>query len=73
MVKSIKPGGNWRDIPQKTVDKSKRLQQIKRTGGRTTLYGRLSLEKPSYTITTYFNRPGKWYIYSPISQQSYIN
>ena len=58
MVKSIKPGGNWRDIPQKTVDKSKRLQQIKRTGGRTTLYGRLSLEKPSYTITTYFNRPG---------------
>ena len=58
MVKTITPGGNWRDIPQKTVDKSKRLQQITKSGGRTTLYGRLSLEKPSYTITTYFNRPG---------------
>lgn len=58
MVKSIKPGGNWKDIPQEIVNKSKRLQQITETGGRTTLYGRMLLDKPSYTITTYFNRPG---------------
>ena len=58
MIKSVKPGGNWKDIPQEIVNKSKRLQQITKTGGRTTLYGRMSLDKPSYTITTYFNRPG---------------
>lgn len=56
MVESISEGGNWRDIPIHIP--SKRLEQIRRTGGRTTLYGRLSWEKPSYTITTYFNRPG---------------
>lgn len=32
--------------------------RIRETGGRTTLYGRLDYSKPSYTITTYFNRPG---------------
>ena len=56
MVRSVPPGGNWKNIP--TSIPSKRLEQIRRSGGRTTLYGRLSLEKPSYTITTYFNRPG---------------
>lgn len=56
MVKSVPEGGNWKNIP-KTIP-SKRLEQIRRSGGRTTLYGRLSWNKPSYTITTYFNRPG---------------
>lgn len=56
MVKSITEGGNWKDIPLHIP--SKRLEQIRKTGGRTTLYGRLSWNKPSYTITTYFNRPG---------------
>jgi len=56
MVRSVPPGGNWKNIP--TNIPSKRLEQIRKSGGRTTLYGRLSLEKPSYTITTYFNRPG---------------
>ncbi len=56
MVKSVPQGGNWKNIPH-TIP-SKRLQQIRKGGGRTTLYGRLNWAKPSFTITTYFNRPG---------------
>lgn len=58
MIKSVPPGGSWKDIPMETVEKSKRLKKITQTGGRTTLYGRIDYDKPSYTITTYFNRPG---------------
>lgn len=58
MIKSVPQGGSWKDIPQETVNKSKRLKRISETGGRTTLYGRIDYNKPSYTITTYFNRPG---------------
>jgi len=58
MIYHIPPGGNWRHIPEKTMKKSKRLMQIAKSGGRTTLYGRINYDKPSYTITTYFNRPG---------------
>lgn len=58
MISSVPPGGNWTDIPQETMNKSKRLLGIQKTGGRTTLYGRMDYNKPSYTITTYFNRPG---------------
>ena len=64
MVKSIPPGGNWKNIPLDIP--SKRLEQIRVSGGRTTLYGRLSFEKPSYTITTYFNRPGNGTYIHPI-------
>lgn len=56
MVRSVPPGGNWKDIPVNVP--SKRLAKIRETGGRTTLYGRMEWNKPSYTITTYFNRPG---------------
>jgi site-specific DNA-cytosine methylase len=56
MVRSVPPGGNWKNIPISIP--SKRLAQIRESGGRTTLYGRLKWDKPSYTITTYFNRPG---------------
>lgn len=56
MVISVPQGGNWRNIPLDIP--SKRLEQIRKTGGRTTLYGRLAWNKPSYTVTTYFNRPG---------------
>lgn len=56
MVRSVPPGGNWKNIPEHIP--SQRLKRIRETGGRTTLYGRLDWEKPSYTITTYFNRPG---------------
>lgn len=56
MVKSVPSGGNWKDIP--THIPSKRLERIRETGGRTTYYGRLRWDYPSYTVTTYFNRPG---------------
>ncbi|MCG2695134.1 DNA (cytosine-5-)-methyltransferase [Candidatus Parcubacteria bacterium] len=56
MVEAIPEGGNWKDIPLNIP--SERLIGIRKTGGRTTLYGRLRKDFPSYTITTYFNRPG---------------
>lgn len=56
MIRAVPQGGNWKNIPLDIP--SKRLDQIRLSGGRTTLYGRLSWEKPSFTITTYFNRPG---------------
>ena len=58
MIKSVPQGGNWKNIPEDVIKKSKRLTKISQTGGRTTLYGRIDYDKPSYTITTYFNRPG---------------
>ncbi len=56
MVRHIPPGGNWQNIPKHIP--SKRLEQIRKSGGRTTYYGRLRNDKPSYTISTYFNRIG---------------
>lgn len=56
MIWHVPPGGNWKNIPESIP--SKRLEQIRRTGGRTTLYGRMRRDKPSYTISTYFNRQG---------------
>lgn len=58
---SIPQGGNWQDIPLSI--KSKRLDQIRemtkeRGVVRTSYYGRLDPQKPSYTIATYYNRPG---------------
>lgn len=61
MVKTVPPGGNWKNIPKSIP--SKRLEQIRigfenGSGSRSTYYGRLLPNKPSYTISTYFNRPG---------------
>ncbi|MEK2600045.1 DNA (cytosine-5-)-methyltransferase [Burkholderia arboris] len=61
MITNVPPGGNWKNIP-KTIP-SKRLEQIRESfargeGSRSTYYGRLRAQDPSYTITTYFNRPG---------------
>ena len=56
MAKHIPAGGNWKNIPVHIP--SKRLEQIRKSGGRTTYYGRLLYDKPSFTITTYFNRLG---------------
>ncbi len=58
IVRSVPAGGNWKDLPDSVVAKSARLTQIKNSGGRTTYYGRLKYELPSYTINTFFNRPG---------------
>ena len=58
MIRAVPPGGNWQDIPERVVKKSARLTQIRNSGGRTTYYGRLLNNLPSYTVNTYFNRPG---------------
>ena len=54
MEEHIPPGGNWKNIPLEI--KSKRLDRIRETGGRTTYYGRLVWDEPAYTITTYYHR-----------------
>lgn len=69
MIKPVPQGGSWKDIPMETVVKSKRLKKITETGGRTTLYGRINYDKPSYTITTYFNRPGNGTYVHPIHER----
>ncbi len=69
MIKAVPQGGSWKDIPFETVKKSKRLEKITQTGGRTTLYGRIDYNKPSYTITTYFNRPGNGTYIHPIHER----
>jgi DNA (cytosine-5)-methyltransferase 1 len=51
----VKPGGNYNDIPDDVP--SERIKRLKREGGHTTCYGRLSPDKPAHTINTYFNRP----------------
>ena len=56
MVQHIPAGGNWKNIPEYIP--SQRLVQIRKSGGRTTYYGRLEWDKPAFTITTYFNRLG---------------
>ncbi len=66
MIETVPQGGNWKHIRQETRQKSKRLQKIAQTGGRTTLYGRIDYNKPSYTITTCFNRPGNGTYVHPI-------
>lgn len=57
----IPPGGNWKDIPAGTG--GKRVERIRvdfaaGKGSRSTYYGRLHPDRPSYTMNTYFNRPG---------------
>lgn len=55
IVRHVKPGGNYMDIPANV--NSNRIKRLQRDGGHTTCYGRLDPDKPSYTINTYFNRP----------------
>lgn len=56
LAEHIPEGGNWKDLPLEFNDV--RLESIRKTGGRTTYYGRLRWDMPSYTIATYFNRVG---------------
>jgi Site-specific DNA methylase len=55
IIKCVKPGGNYMDVPDSIA--TKRILYFKKTGGRTTTYGRLDPEKPAYTLNTYFDRP----------------
>lgn len=61
IVAAVPEGGNWRNLPE-TID-SARVRQIRESaaqgkGSRSTYYGRLRWSRPSYTVSTYFNRPG---------------
>ncbi len=61
IARAVPPGGNWKDIPKSVP--SQRLKQIRESyargeGSRSTYYGRLLSDAPSYTISTYFGRPG---------------
>gem|GEM_PF-264126 len=61
VVKSVPPGGNWKNIPESIP--SQRLAQIRISfkegnGSRSTYYGRLRADMPAYTISTFFCRPG---------------
>ncbi|MFW9888838.1 MAG: DNA (cytosine-5-)-methyltransferase [Candidatus Thorarchaeota archaeon] len=69
VVQAVRPGGNWKDIPLSVAKKSARLRQIRASGGRTTYYGRLSENLPSYTINTYFNRPGNGTFIHPVQNR----
>jgi DNA (cytosine-5)-methyltransferase 1 len=55
IIKAVPPGGNYMNIPDEIA--TKRIMKFKKTGGRTTTYGRLDPEEPAYTINTYFDRP----------------
>lgn len=54
LINCIPPGGNYSDVPDEIA--TTRIMNFKRTGGRTTTYGRLSKDHPSYTLNTHFNR-----------------
>ena len=61
IARSVPPGGNWKNIPESVP--SQRLRQIRESfaagkGSRSTYYGRLRADAPSYTISTYISRPG---------------
>jgi DNA (cytosine-5)-methyltransferase 1 len=61
VVQSIPSGGNWKDVPNTIA--CKRIEAIRASfargeGSRSTYYGRLRPDAPSYTINTYFSRPG---------------
>lgn len=55
LLKHIPPGGNYQDVPDDIS--TMRIMNFKKSGGRTTTYGRLHPDRPSYTINTYFRRP----------------
>lgn len=61
IARAVPPGGNWKNIPESVP--SQRLKQIRESfaagnGSRSTYYGRLRPDAPSYTISTYISRPG---------------
>lgn len=72
VVAHVRPGGNWRDLPEDFP--SARVMQIRRSaaageGSRSTYYGRMDPERPAYTISTYFNRPGNGCFIHPTAER----
>lgn len=69
VVLHVPPGGNWRDLPEDFA--SARVRQIRESaargeGSRSTYYGRLSWDRPAYTISTYITRPGNGSFIHPL-------
>jgi DNA (cytosine-5)-methyltransferase 1 len=54
LIEHIPPGGNYVNVPDDIA--TTRILNFKKTGGRTTTYGRLSKTSPAYTLNTHFNR-----------------
>lgn len=54
LINCIPVGGNYMDVPDEIA--TTRILNFKKTGGRTTTYGRLKPDEPSYTLNTHFNR-----------------
>jgi DNA (cytosine-5)-methyltransferase 1 len=72
VVEAVPPGGNWRNLPADF--NSERIKQIRQSvangeGSRSTYYGRLRWDRPAYTISTYFNRPGNGCFIHPIASR----
>jgi DNA (cytosine-5)-methyltransferase 1 len=72
VVAAVPPGGNWRDLPADFP--SARVEQIRRSaaageGSRSTYYGRLHPDRPAYTVSTYFNRPGNGCFIHPVADR----
>lgn len=55
IIKCVPIGGNYMDVPDDIA--TKRIKNFKKTGGRTTTYGRMKPDEPSYTLNTHFSRP----------------
>lgn len=51
LAKHVPPGGTWRDIPPHLLPE--RFRSMRRTDG-TNLYGRMTWDRPAYTMTTQF-------------------
>lgn len=71
-ARSVPPGGNWQNIPLSVP--SARVAQIRESfaagkGSRSTYYGRLRPDAPSYTIGTYYTRPGNGCFLHPDGSQ----
>jgi len=67
LVSFIPPGGNYKDVPDR--HSTSRIMRFKETGGRTSTYGRLHPERPSFTVNTYFRRPNVGANFHPVEER----
>ncbi|MDZ4178101.1 MAG: DNA (cytosine-5-)-methyltransferase, partial [Coriobacteriia bacterium] len=61
VARCVPAGGNWKDVPDSIgCARVTRIREDYAVGkaSRSTYYGRLRADRPSYTINTYFSRPG---------------
>lgn len=67
LVSFIPPGGNYQDVPDE--HSTARIMRFKATGGRTSTYGRLHPDRPSFTVNTYFRRPNVGSNFHPVEER----